>query len=268
MRSRAANALLLLTLITASLPAYAADPIGAIKREVVRDLGDARSIATEPTRWDHRRWIRFAEGAALVAVVSLADRRTSEIVQANRNDATDRFADFVTPFGGGRATQVSALLILAGAASGHHNLRDAGRDALESEVFAVGVLTPLLKRTIGRARPFQALGASSLHPFDNRYDSFPSGHATNAFAFATAVAGHYDGWAVPTLMYTLATSVAAARVNDNVHFVSDVVAGALIGRAMAKGVLARHHTRANLAWQAVPLAERGRYGVVVHIELR
>src|SRR5437763_1923719 len=77
-------------------------------------------------------------------------------------------------------------------------------------------------------------------PLQSHFESFPSGHATNAFAFATAIAGHYDGRVVPTIVYTIATGVAVSRVNDHDHFPSDVLAGALIGRGIAKGILARH----------------------------
>jgi len=107
-------------------------------------------------------------------------------------------------------------------------------------IVAAGVVTPLLKRTFGRARPSQGEGTHSFHPFSSGHESFPSGHATNAFAFATAVAGHYDNWVVPTIVYTMATGVAMSRVNDRAHFASDVLAGALIGRAVARGIVGRH----------------------------
>ncbi|MEA2165892.1 MAG: hypothetical protein QOK37_4019 [Thermoanaerobaculia bacterium] len=170
----------------------------------------------------------------------------------------------MTPFGGHRAIDISVLMIAAGAGIHDNNLRDAGRDSLQSELWAAGIVTPLLKRAFGRARPIQNEGSHSFHPLQSHYESFPSGHATNAFAFATAVAGHYDGWVVPTIVYTIASGVAVSRVNDHVHFASDVVAGALIGRAVAKGILARHSGK-HLAWQAVPLIDRKTMGMMFTI---
>jgi membrane-associated phospholipid phosphatase len=126
------------------------------------------------------------------------------------------------------------------------------------------VVTPLLKRIFGRARPIQNEGSHSFHPLDKHFESFPSGHATNAFAFATAVAGHYDGWVVPTIVYTIASGVAVSRVNDHVHFPSDVLAGALIGRGIAKGILARH-VSSKVSWQAVPVIDRKSVGVIVAV---
>ena len=57
--------------------------------------------------------------------------------------------------------------------------------------------------------------------------SFPSGHATTSFAAATAVAVLMPRLRVPAL--ALAFVVALSRVYLGVHFVIDVVAGAVLG---------------------------------------
>jgi membrane-associated phospholipid phosphatase len=225
----------------------------AIQQELFRYRDDARSLATAPLHWDSDQWQRFGEGAALVATLYATDRGIDDAVQRNRSSFTDGFAKHITQFGGGRATQLSVLMIVAGAGMHDPNLRDAGRDAFESELWAAGVVTPVLKRTFGRARPSQGEGAHSFHPLKGSAESFPSGHATNAFAFATAVAGHYDGWLVPTIVYGIATGVAFSRVNDRAHFPSDVVAGALIGHAAARGIVARHGKGGKHSWMLVPV---------------
>jgi len=221
-------------------------------------------MATAPLRWDRRAWMHFAEGTAVVVALYATDRQTVERAQRNRSSFSDNFAKTITPFGGHRALEASLVMIAAGAGVHNSALRDAGRDSLESELWAAGVVTPLLKRAFGRARPIQNEGSHSFHPLQSHYESFPSGHATNAFAFATAVAGHYDGWVVPTIVYTIASGVAASRVNDNVHFLSDVAAGALIGHAVARGVLARHRG-SRLAWQAAPLIGRKTMGITIAV---
>lgn len=256
-----------LLFLVLAVPAYGGDEchiVCAARREAVRYVRDAKSLATEPLRWDRGQWARFGEGSAAVLALYAVDRQTSDRVQEHRSSSTDQFAKTITPFGGNRAKQLSLLMIAAGAGLHDTSLRDAGRDSLEAELFAAGIVTPLLKRAFGRARPIQNEGSSSFHPGDKHFDSFPSSHATTAFAFATAVAGHYDGWVVPTIVYSIASGVAAARVNDHVHFPSDVVAGALIGHAVAKGIVARH-TGTKVSWQAVPLIDRKTVGVLIAI---
>lgn len=257
-----------LLILIAALPAYGADDdcraVCIAKREAVRYVRDAKSLAAAPLHWDRREWTRFGEGSAAVLALYATDRQTSDYVQRHRSSSTDQFAKDITPFGGHRALQLSVLMIAAGAGIHDTTLRDAGRDSFESELLAAGIVTPLLKLAIGRARPIRNEGSHSFHPFDKNFDSFPSGHATNAFAFATAIAGHYDGWVVPTIVYTLASGVAVSRVNDHVHFPSDVLAGALIGRAVGKGILARH-VASKVSWQAVPVIDRKSVGFLVAV---
>jgi membrane-associated phospholipid phosphatase len=207
--------------------------------ELQRAAADVKSLASAPLHWRAKEWKRFAEGAALVLVVAAADKPIEDAFQRNRSSTTNSFAKAITPFGGGRALQISALLFGAGALLHNATIEDAGRDSLEAELWAAGVVTPMIKRAAGRFRPSAEMGTYKFRPFSGN-ESFPSGHATNAFAAATAIAGHYHNWIVPTIVYTVATSVAASRVHDHVHWPSDVVAGALIGRAVAKSIVARH----------------------------
>jgi undecaprenyl-diphosphatase len=66
--------------------------------------------------------------------------------------------------------------------------------------------------------------------------SFPSGHTLHAFANATLIALHCPPAAVPVLLF--AACVGASRVFLAAHFTSDVLAGMLLGIAIAFGVVA------------------------------
>jgi hypothetical protein len=234
------------------------------RNEVRRYARDAKSLARAPLRWDAAAWRRFAAGSAAVGALYLGDRTIYDTVQRNRTAFSNQFAKDVTPFGGRRALDVSVLMIAAGALEHAPDLRDAGRDSLEAELLAAGVITPLLKRAFGRARPVQDEGAHSFHPFNGHFASFPSGHATNAFAAATAIAAHYDSWYVPAIAYTIASGVAVSRINDRAHFASDVVAGALIGRAVAKGIIWRHRLPAS-RMTVMPILSDRRVGILLTV---
>jgi membrane-associated phospholipid phosphatase len=77
-------------------------------------------------------------------------------------------------------------------------------------------------------------------------DSFPSGHDTSVFAVATVLGAFYPRVRWP--LYGLAGVIALGRVSLDRHYASDVVAGALIGLAIASFTL-RHH-RVNAAGRA------------------
>ncbi len=62
--------------------------------------------------------------------------------------------------------------------------------------------------------------------------SFPSGHTAAAFAFATGVGHVHPQAALP--LRALAALVGYSRVHTGVHYPGDVVAGALLGGAIAQ----------------------------------
>lgn len=94
-----------------------------------------------------------------------------------------------------------------------------------------GVLLFLwLKRTTGRRRPcsMEAHCWATLLPPDQF--SFPSGHAITAFAVAISLGEFYPAM-LPALLFC-AGSVAASRIMLGMHFLSDVIAGAVIGSTL------------------------------------
>jgi membrane-associated phospholipid phosphatase len=93
-------------------------------------------------------------------------------------------------------------------------------------------VTGLLKYSIQRKRPFVTYpDINHITPEDSY--SFPSGHTSTAFALATSVTIAYPKWYVAAPAYLWASSAAYSRMHFGVHYPSDVIAGALIGRGSA-----------------------------------
>ena len=122
-----------------------------------------------------------------------------------------------------------------------------GRDVLRRArvprtLIVVGIATMLasivangLKTVFDRPRP--PLGEDPVTALTRLpvSGSFPSGHAATAFAAAVALGLLVPRLRVPAL--TVAALVAFSRVYLGVHYVSDVVAGGLIGAAIAAAVV-------------------------------
>jgi undecaprenyl-diphosphatase len=91
-----------------------------------------------------------------------------------------------------------------------------------------------LKAQIGRDRP--PVVDPDPEPLVRLPDthSFPSGHATVAFACATVLALAVPRLAVP--LYVLAGLIAFSRVYVGVHYPLDVLAGAVLGYALARAL--------------------------------
>lgn len=123
----------------------------------------------------------------------------------------------------------------------------------------------VLKPVIGRQRPYVSNGETVFDPFSHD-SSFPSGHATEAFAVASVIAMRSEGWVVPTLACTAASLVAVSRVEQSRHFTSDDFAGAVLGISVGRFVVSRHRP----APDGLPSATRItlvaiRHGVAVHV---
>lgn len=111
--------------------------------------------------------------------------------------------------------------------------RREGREALlvvglSALVARFGVVE-LIRLFYQRPRPFLDLPVHEL--LTSREWSFPSGHATFFFALATAVYLYDKRWGIGS--FIAAFLIAASRVTAGIHYPSDVLAGALIGAAVA-----------------------------------
>jgi membrane-associated phospholipid phosphatase len=101
-----------------------------------------------------------------------------------------------------------------------------GMDLIQSIAMAEA-LTQALKYTTRRERP-DLSGANS----------FPSGHAADTFAFATAFERHL-GWRYAAPAYAFASYVAISRLPANRHWLSDTVFGAAVGIIAGRTVTSR-----------------------------
>ncbi|WP_026244560.1 phosphatase PAP2 family protein [Dasania marina] len=94
----------------------------------------------------------------------------------------------------------------------------------------------LLKNTLKRPRPPEAIASFySLVRASDQF-SFPSGHTMAAFLLAGLCFFQFSYMAAP--LYLWALLVGASRVVMGVHFPSDIVAGAFLGSAIAYAVTA------------------------------
>ena len=100
--------------------------------------------------------------------------------------------------------------------------------------FAVtGIVAQLLKHLIGRARPRLTENLIMIGPsWKSGHDSFPSGHTAIAFCFAYILSKYYPKY--KALFYMLAVIVGVGRLKVPSHFLSDVLAGAVVGLLLGK----------------------------------
>ncbi|MBV8854259.1 MAG: phosphatase PAP2 family protein [Sinobacteraceae bacterium] len=203
-------------------------------------LTDTRLYFTAPLRWDLQDWFRVGEVAAVVALSHALDKPTRNHF-AGKNPAlsgkdTHSTRDAIpaaavtagtwlfAEFEGERAGRIEAYTMLEAAAL--------------SSITAEG-----FKFAAGRQRPNETLDSNAWRKGGN---SFPSLHATAAFAIGTVLAesgGDDYRWLRRFLGYGMASATVYLRLKDNQHWLSDTVAGGALGIATAGFTLNRRQSR-------------------------
>jgi len=148
---------------------------------------------------------------------------------AGSNPIADAFMIVVTTLG------AAYLLALVAVPLWWQGRREAAFDLLVLLGITV-VVTEAIKFAVGRPRPCDVLASFrnlAGYGCDVEFDpSFPSGHASRAFAFAMFIAFRFRG-RVGGAAFAFAFLVGLSRIYLGVHWPSDVLAGALLGVALA-----------------------------------
>jgi hypothetical protein len=182
-----------------------------------------QSAAASPPLSDWVIGTGLAGGAVLAS--TLLDKPADKYVSKH---SETRFARSWGNFG---KNMPIALLATAGTAValGDDRMQNMGIISLQSVVAALGV-SAVGKYAVARARPGEERGPFSRvgEGYSRTNSSFPSGHSAIAFAAVTPFAKEYDApW-----LYGVAVISSMGRVANRQHWVSDVVAGGVIGYAM------------------------------------
>jgi len=196
-------------------------------------------------------------GAFTLATIALApaDRHMTHQLQIparQSNKLLNRSAGIFRVLGSPGGLITGTGLYVLGTADGQRRTQDLGLHTVEAIVLADGVTTGV-KILAGRARPrisgddasrFQLLRGLR----NEEYRSFPSGHATSAFAFASAVSSETQRWwpssrwILGPILYSGATLTGVSRIYNNAHWASDVMAGAAIGTLVGLKVVRYQHS--------------------------
>ncbi len=224
---------------------------------------DARHVLTSPLRWRQNDILLFTTLSIGTAELMLLDKELQKTAQRNRTVDTDRISRW-TSHNTRRITNLTiGGLYLSGLALKDRKLKETALLCLESVVLSDGI-TRGIKYAVGRTRPFAGKGAFHFDPLrfpPPSYSlSFPSGHATNAFALSSVIAEQYPTWMVRIISYGFAVLVSLGRVNNNVHFVSDIFWGGVVGTSVGK-CLVNFHKKGNDIRQCEFISIRGNDGL-------
>lgn len=176
----------------------------------------------------------LAAGAGIwTATFAWGDEPLQQYSQRHHTAVGDKLSAVVQPLGRqGLMAPIAGAAFAGGLLWKDPKLQKVGLVSLGSILISAGV-TSTLKSQFHRHRPSVT---TENHYFDGPIrtsgnTSLPSAHTATAFALATSVATVYgpDHKYVPPIAYGVATLVGLSRINDNVHWATDVMAGAAVG---------------------------------------
>ena len=222
---------------TQTQPSITAPTPVAFPGVVADAIGDFRNIPS----WTNVAIL--AAGGLGAALARPSDGNVSRTMSGS--ESLGSFFRIGETVGGARAQFAAALGTYAiGQFSGQNRVAAVGADLIQAQILAQ-TMTAGIKMSVGRTRP------------DGTQYSFPSGHSSVTFATATVLQRDL-GWKVGVPAYALATYVAASRIQDKRHFLSDVGFGAAIGIVAGRSVTVG---RGDAKFAVSPSATRGGGGV-------
>jgi hypothetical protein len=216
---------------------------------------DAAQAPYHATWWDAAS-VSAAAGVALVPVLLALPKGPPSCAPCDPRSVPGIDQVALRTFSSGAGTASSLLLAGVVGTAGLASLRDLppaqarGNAAVFMNSLAwTEAATQWIKVTVRRNRPILYTAAAAAATGDrSNQQSFPSGHASIAFAAATSYLVMADRQHLQhrtrnaIVLYTGAAAVAALRVDAGKHFPTDVAGAALLGSGIAWLVATIHPT--------------------------
>jgi Capsule assembly protein Wzi/PAP2 superfamily len=216
-------------------------------------LFDQQRIWTSPAR------LRFADADWLIPAAGITAGLLSTDSDFSRhlshNPSTISHYKTISTAGVAALIGGAGGMWLASFPTHNQHWRETGFLAGEAAIDAL-IPVEIMKYSLGRSRPYQGDGTG---PFFQGGTSFPSEHASAAWAVAGVIAHEYPGPLPKLLVYSLAALVSSSRVKSRQHFPTDVFIGTAIGNMVAQNVYERHHDPdlGGEAWKSIGQIVRG-----------
>jgi membrane-associated phospholipid phosphatase len=206
-------------------------------------------LVKSPLHFSTDQWITTAGSLVFVGSMVALDEPINAFAVNWTSDGWQTFGK-AGDVAGGLPVQLglSGSAILVGSIAKSKPILNFGLDNLQAQMF-VGGLALVVKNLAHRARPLTNEGAFKWYgPFqnwgDDNYQSFFSGHTAIMFSTATMLYLHSKKniW-VGILGYGAATAVGISRMQQQKHWSSDVVMGAIVGTAVSSFVYRQQEKR-------------------------
>ena len=187
-----------------------------------------------PLSLTNQELLLLAASTSLGIVAFKYDEEIMDVVQKYKTPTTETLATVGNFYGSPAFGLVAAGSYFLGIVYDKNQLKQVGLFTVTASV-AQSIVMVGAKNYFQRKRPIKGDGAYSFFQRGND-KSFYSGHTSEAFALATVLSEMLkeDYPVVPYVAYGLAGITAYARMHDQAHWATDVIAGAIMGHFITK----------------------------------
>ena len=146
-------------------------------------------------------------------------------IQNLRSTPLDKFMVTISAAGNLSLIWIAFIFIFLAA----KELKDQGKIMVLAFILNILIVNIFVKNLVARPRPYDVANFTDLLIHKLSDNSFPSGHTSYAFTFATIVTILNKNKALKIFTGVLAVLMAFSRLYLYVHFPTDVLAGAIFG---------------------------------------
>lgn len=240
--------------------------------EIRRFFKDAGEIWSSPFRIRAKDLLGLGLVASGTAVMIANDEGIYREIKnyQNQNEWVNRASPTLSKLCEGYPFGIAGLFLLYGLVGKDAKARDTGSMALQAMIHSF-LVVQLVKHLTGRQRPsvdgsdFWHGPAGFFKRYTEgyaRYDAFFSGHTVTIWSLATVVAHQYRG-IVPWIAYGVAAAAGMATITEDLHWISEVFVGAVVGYAIGRLVWKNRRR----SFQVMPGLQPNGIGLSLSLEL-
>lgn len=220
---------------------------------------DEGEILSAPFRLKGKDLLKWGGIALATGIMIHNDEKIYERIKTYQaeHEWVDKVSPSLSRMCEGYPFGVAGLFWLYGAAFKDQKAAETGSLAMQAMIHSF-VVIQLIKHLTGRTRPSEFDGvdrwegpAGFFKRYEEgkwaQYDAFASGHTITIWSLATVIAHQYnDSPVVPIVCYSLATLGGLATITEDLHWVSDVFIGAVLGYSISRFVVKKRSSKYNV----------------------
>lgn len=202
-------------------------------------------VYTAPFHFDNKDVLNLSLSTAAIVGAYFLDEPVRNLFQRNKGKVGDAIFS-VDKYAIEGATVAIAGVYIYGLVADDNTTRNLGLRLIEAYAFSE-LSNYVIKILSGRSRPFNNLGNDQFNPIQFDFDntSFPSGHTAMGFSIGKVMADYSKTIAWKVTWYAFGVLMGTARIYNDRHWLSDVVAGGLLSYFISEFV-DNHYTNKNV----------------------